>query len=106
LDALAALNRLAVDGHGWGPGTQVRQGRQGRWTFAQLYDWYRYLNLRMGKVDLSGSDIDQDHNRLVFSVMSDSAKRVLEARLSALAVPCSLVAIEIRPLATPASIGS
>jgi hypothetical protein len=99
-DALAALNRLAVDGHRWGSDLQVRHGR---WSFAQLYDWYRYLNLRIGMVDLSGSDIDEAQNRLVYSVTSDSAKRALETRLSALNVPCYLVAVEIRGFATPAS---
>jgi hypothetical protein len=99
-DALAALKRLAVDGRAWGSDVQVRQGR---WSFPQLYDWYRYLNQRIRMVDVSGTDIDQAHNRLLYWVTSDSAKRVFEARLSALAVPCFLVAVEIRPFATPAS---
>ena len=96
LDALAALNRLGVDGHAWGPDVQVRKGR---WNFVQLYHWYRYINQHLGNVALSGSDIDQARNRLLYFVPTDGDKRKLEARLSALGVPCFLVAVEIRPYA-------
>jgi hypothetical protein len=99
-EAVAALNQRAVDGRTIGPDVHVRQGR---WSFAQLYDWYRYLNQRIGNVAISGTDIDQAHNRLLYAVTSESAKRALEARLSTLAVPCHLVAVEVRPYAIPAS---
>jgi len=97
-EALAALNRLGLDGHAWGTDVRVRKGR---WDFRQLYDWYRYINYHMGNVALSGTDIDEAHNRLQYWVTTDAAKRTLEARLSALSVPCFLVVIDIRPLATP-----
>jgi hypothetical protein len=99
-EVVAALNQRGVDGRTLGPDVHVRKGR---WSFAQLYDWYRYLNQRIGNVSISGTDIDQAHNRLLFAVTSESAKLVLEARLSTLAIPCYLVAVEIRPYATPGS---
>ena len=99
-EALASLNERRVDGRAWGADLRIRQGR---WSYAQLYDWYRYLNQRVGNVSISGTDIDQAHNLLLYAVTNESAKRVLEARLSTLAVPCYLVAVEIRPYATPAS---
>lgn len=96
-EALMALNQRAVDGRTLGADVRVRQGR---WSFAQLYDWYRYLNQRIGDVSISGTDIDQANNRLLYSVTSETAKRALEARLSTLAIPCYLVAVEIRPFST------
>jgi hypothetical protein len=99
-EALAALNERRVDGRAWGSDLRIRKGR---WNYVQLYDWYRDLNQRIANGSISGTDIDQAHNRLLYSVISDSAKRVLEARLAALAVPCYLVAVEIRPYAIPAS---
>ena len=99
-DALAALNRLGVDGHAWGVDVHVRRGR---WNFTQLYSWYRYINYHMGSIALSGTDIDEARNRLQYWVTTDAAKRNLEAQLSAMGVPCFLVSIDIRPLATPAA---
>lgn len=99
-EAVAALNQRGVDGQTLGPDVRVRRAR---WNYAQLYDWYRYLNQRIGNVSISGTDIDQAHNRLLYGVTSVSGKRALEARLAALAVPCHLVAVEIGPYATPSS---
>lgn len=90
--ALAALNRPGLDGHGLGPDVRVRRGR---WDFAQLDDWYRYLTLRLGFVQVVGTDIDETKNRIAYWVTGPSAISRLEARLAALHVPCFLVAVEV-----------
>jgi hypothetical protein len=98
--AEGVLNEHRVDGRVWGPPMHVRVGR---WSFAELYDWDRYLRPRVGNVSFSGYDIDEAHNRLLYSLTTAAAKRDLERRLADLGGPCFLVAIEIRPMAVPAA---
>jgi len=73
--------------------------RQGRWDFAQLYDWYRYINVRIGTVNgLYFTDIDEERNRLVYGVDS-TAKGELDAFVATLNLPCDLVVITVtRPV--------
>jgi hypothetical protein len=99
-EAVAALNRLGVDGRTIGPDVHIRQGR---WTIAQLYDWYRYLNAHIRLESLTGSDVDQGANRLVYAVTTKTAVKVFEAQLIALGIPCFLVAIEVHPRARVSS---
>ena len=72
--------------------------RKARWDFAQLIDWYHYLNLSAwsdsGEVQ---SDIDEEHNRISYGVMGESGRRRLERVLAQLRPPppCFLVAIEV-----------
>ena len=98
--AEAVLSEHRVDGRVWGPPMHVRPGR---WSFAELYDWDRYLRPRVANASISGYDIDEGHNRLLYSVTTAAAKRELERRLTDLGVPCFLVAIEIRPMASLAA---
>jgi hypothetical protein len=89
--ALAALNRPGLDGMVLGADVQVRRGR---WDYAQLDDWYRYLNQRLALSELVSSDIEEGANRIMYTVTGDGAIARLEARLAALHVPCFLVAVE------------
>lgn len=76
--------------------------RQGRWDFAQLYDWYRYLNRFIWAVDgVSSSDIQEARNRLEYGVIDDATWARVEHVLGDLDVdvPCFLVALEIQPYA-------
>ena len=98
--AESALNQQRLDGRVWGPAMHVRPGR---WSFAELYDWDRYLRPRVANASIGGYGIDEGHNRLLYSVTTAAAKRELERRLTDLGVPCFLVAIEIRPMASPAA---
>lgn len=99
-EAIAALNTDGSDGY---PGGANPRFRKGRWSYDQLYDWYRYLNLRLSIPEISGTDIDEAKNRLAYGVASEAGIRAFEARLVELQVPCFLVAVQLRPLATPAS---
>jgi hypothetical protein len=76
--------------------------RRGRWDFAQLYDWYRYVGIDL--VDgVSFADIDEASNRLDYGVIDEATRQSLEEALAALEIPCFLVAIEIRPYAQAAT---
>jgi hypothetical protein len=71
--------------------------KQGRWDFAQLYDWYRFL--AAGALALEGvtfTDIQESRNRLEIGAVDEEARGRLEQMLSALDLPCFLVATEIR----------
>jgi len=90
-DAVAALYALGI-------GESVFDVRlstvlQGRWDFAQLYDWYRYINVRAWTMDgLRTSDIDEVQNRLVYGFDS-SAVTQFESVLETLDLPCDLVTV-------------
>lgn len=69
----------------------------GRWDFAQLHDWYRYLNQHVWRVEgVTTSDIDEQHNRLEYGVRDEEAQKRLSERLAELDPPCFLVAVGIR----------
>jgi hypothetical protein len=93
----AAIAVLATEGFPLSSSARVKQGR---WDFAQLYDWYRYLALHISAVDgMSFSDIQEARNRIEYGVIDEPTRVRLEKTLAALEVPCFLVAIEIRPRA-------
>ncbi|HEU5262317.1 MAG TPA: hypothetical protein VFU41_12940 [Gemmatimonadales bacterium] len=74
---------------------QVRV-RQARWDFAQLYDWYRYLNLHVwSDSGLVMSDIDEAANRITYGVLDEAARRRVERLLAELHLPCFLVTVEV-----------
>lgn len=74
--------------------------KQGRWDFAQLYDWYRYLNRHLWAVEgVSFSDIQEARNRLEYGAIDEPTRVKMENILADLDVPCFLVAIEIREYA-------
>lgn len=93
--ALAALAaRGALDGR---DPKQVRV-RKARWDFAQLFDWYQYLNLHMWRVSgVVTSDIDDAANRITYGVMGESGRRRAERRLAELRPPppCFLVTLDV-----------
>ncbi|HEX2076358.1 MAG TPA: hypothetical protein VHG08_01580 [Longimicrobium sp.] len=103
--AVSALERLlAGTGHARVvPELRGAAVRRGRWDFAQLYDWYRYLHQTVWQVGgMTSSDIDEGANRITYGVANQDARQRLERHLRSLGIPCYLVAIEIRP---PAQIG-
>ncbi len=70
---------------------------QGRWDFAQLYDWYRYLNRHILPLDgTSLADVNEATNRLEYGAVDESARTEIEETLIGLGiVPCFLVTIEL-----------
>jgi hypothetical protein len=83
--------------------------RQGRWDFAQLYDWFRYLRPFLFALEgTSVADINEATNRLEYGVVDEATRTSMEGVLIGLGVPCYLVAIDIRarpmtlsPVSTP-----
>lgn len=73
----------------------------GRWDFAQLYDWYRYIKLSIGWPDgLYSTDINEGSNRLVFGV-DTAAKAKVESLLATLDLPCDLVKVSVETQSIP-----
>lgn len=69
---------------------------KGRWTFAEMFDWQQYLFVNMGfPAGMVYADVQEARNRLEFGVLDEAARAELEAGLTALDVPCYLVAIGI-----------
>jgi hypothetical protein len=73
-------------------GAQVRQGR---WDFAQLYDWKLHIYAQSGAPRFISTDIDEVRNRLVFGVEDVAAGDSLATFFSSLALPCDLLVIEL-----------
>jgi hypothetical protein len=98
--AVEALSRL-FRGTGWErliPELPNAVVQQGRWDFAQLFDWYRYLNRHVGQESgVTMSDIQESMNRIEYGVADEAARERLTRRLQGLNLPCFLVAIDIVP---------
>lgn len=79
--------------------------KQGRWSFAELYDWYRYVRWQLyvnSGLGVHMTDVQEARNRLEFAVTNRSERAVVEQMLADIGVPCFLVAIRIGPMAIAA----
>ncbi len=98
-EATASLARL-FEGSTWaGYAPQLASARilEGRWDFAQLFDWYRYINQYIWEVDgVTFSDIQEAANRIEYGAEDEDALRRATEALAALDLPCFLVALQIR----------
>jgi hypothetical protein len=83
-------------GRGFPVGSDLRV-IQGRWDFAELYDWYRYIGGRIrDEPSFSFSDVQEARNRLEYGVIDGAGRLRVEQRLRDAGIPCWLVSIEIR----------
>jgi hypothetical protein len=86
-DAIAALTALGFD-------VRISNVVRARWDFAQLYDWYRYINVQAWQVaGFHDSGIDEMQNRLFYGVDSSAVSRFKDL-LQSLDLPCDLVTVE------------
>lgn len=69
--------------------------KQGRWTYDQLYDWFRYIHSHLRHVSVSMWALDEHNNRIFYGVEDDAAGLELDRQLTAMNVPCFLVAREV-----------
>jgi hypothetical protein len=93
-EAIVALYALGVGQ----PTYDIRQSRvkQGRWDFAQLYDWKRFIQLHISGIrGLVMIGINEGRNRLEYGVLDPAAGRDLAAQFESLALPCGLVNITV-----------
>jgi len=94
----AALAAIAARGGLEGRNPKRVRVRKARWDFAQLLDWYHYLNLYVwSDSGVVTGGIDEANNRITYGVMGESGRRRLEHHLATLRPPppCSLVAVEV-----------
>jgi len=68
---------------------------QARWTYAQLYDWFRYIQMHILGVRVSAWTLDDYHNRIYYGVEDQAAAVDLGRRLVEMHAPCFLVAVEV-----------
>ncbi len=96
--AVTALIRLLEREGMLVPGLSRAQVWQGRWDFAQLYDWYVYLNPYVWQVEgVTMTDIDESRNRIEYGVLDEAVRQRVVTLLNELDIPCFLVAVVIRP---------
>lgn len=87
-----ALEALAAAGSPFSPNTPLKQGR---WTYAQIYDWFRYIHTHLRHVAVTGWALDEANNRIFYMVEDEAAAREFDRQLAGMNVPCFLVAREI-----------
>jgi hypothetical protein len=68
---------------------------QGRWTYGQLYDWFRYIHSHLRRVPVNSWALDEWRNRIYYGTVDEAAGLELDRQLTALNVPCFLVAREV-----------
>ncbi len=87
-----ALEALAAAGSTFSSDTPVKQGR---WTYAQIYDWFRYIHTHLRHVAVTGWTLDEANNRLLYMVEDEAAAREFDRQLAGMNVPCFLVARQV-----------
>jgi len=88
--ALAALEAAGVPYIS--PATHATQGR---WTYVQIYDWFRYIQSHLRYVAVNAWTLDEYRNRIWYGTEDEAAALELDRQLTALNVPCFLVAREV-----------
>ncbi len=68
---------------------------QGRWTYVQLYDWFRYIQTHILGVRVSMWTLDERNNRIYYGVEDEAAALDLSRRLTEMHAPCFLVAVDV-----------
>jgi hypothetical protein len=92
-EALAALHERLSDPHFDVRGASAKKAR---WDFAQLYDWYRYINNQVWQVEgVISTDIDVSENRLVYGAERQFLPAIADL-FNSMDLPCNLVKLEER----------
>ena len=87
-----ALEALAAAGSPFSPDTPLKEGR---WTYAQIYDWFRYIHTHLRHVAVTGWTLDEANNRILYGVEDEAAAREFDRQLAAMNTPCFLVARDV-----------
>jgi hypothetical protein len=74
---------------------------QGRWDFAQLYEWAEYIDHMSLENIFESVQVDVPLNRLDITVGSEAERMQLDSALSVLDIPCFLATIAVVPLPGP-----
>ncbi|HEY9227344.1 MAG TPA: hypothetical protein VIP11_11895, partial [Gemmatimonadaceae bacterium] len=68
--------------------------RASRWNFAELGEWYRYLQVQAFTAYIYSGDIDEAKNRITFGARDSTGRAKIEQSLAELDLPCHLVAVK------------
>jgi len=68
---------------------------QGRFTYSQLYDWFRYIQTHILGVRVVMGTLDDRRNRIMLGVEDQAARGELERKLAEMHAPCFLVALRV-----------
>jgi hypothetical protein len=77
------------------PPNPVVAAAQGRFSYPQLYDWFRYITMHIRGVGVAGWTLDDRRNRIFYMLEDEAAAVNLEHRLAEMNAPCFLVAVEV-----------
>jgi hypothetical protein len=85
------------------PPNPVVAAAQARFSYSQLYDWFRYIHMHIRGVAVSGWTLDERRNRIFYMVVDEPAAVNLGRRLAEMNAPCFLVALEVTGEIRPAA---
>jgi hypothetical protein len=74
---------------------------QGRWDYAQLYEWSSYLSRTSFGSNVATVQLDVPLNRLDITVWTEAERLQLDSALSVLDIPCFLATIAVDPPGPP-----
>jgi hypothetical protein len=74
---------------------------QGRWDYAQLYEWSSYLSRTSFGSIVATVQLDVPLNRLDITVWTEAERLQLDSALSVLDIPCFLATIAVDPPGPP-----
>ena len=74
---------------------RIRKPYKARWTYGQIYDWFRYIHSHLHHVAVNTWALDEWRNRIYYGTVDEAAGLELDRQLAALNVPCFLVAREV-----------
>jgi hypothetical protein len=77
------------------PKAPVVAAVQARFSYPQLYDWFRYIYMHIRGVGVAGWALDDSRNRIFFMLNDQASADSLGHRLAEMNAPCFLVAIEV-----------
>src|SRR6266545_2424709 len=63
---------------------RTSQAKQGRWTYTQLYDWFRYIQSHLRRVAVTMWALDEWRNSIRYGVETEEAGLELDRQLTAL----------------------
>jgi hypothetical protein len=72
---------------------------QARFSYQQLYDWFRYIQMHIRGVGIAGWTLDERRNRIFYMLADEAAAVNLGKRLAEMNAPCFLVAVEVTGMA-------
>lgn len=77
------------------PGAPVVAAVQGRFTYSQLYDWFRYIETHIIGVRVAMLTLDDRKNRILYGLEDEASRAALEVKLAQMHAPCFLVALRV-----------